>query len=200
MAKANYFDSRPATMLLSAFSIGANVGYYLWPASLLLLWIDRRKVGPAAWIALAVITLFGLYWCFRMRGRDLVDTYGTFRHGLGFIRSHAGFPAALITLAVSLASFMVIVLRGGRWVLDLRSGAAWLLGGLFLGSLAVSSYGLFRIYERHVLPVYVFAVLLLMAAVPRERSRAWRWGWWASALFTVAHAVVYSVVVYELIR
>ena len=200
MAKPNYFDTSPATTLLSLFSIGANVGYYLLPATFTYVLLEGRSYSVMVWRAIAIVTLFGLFWCFHQRGRDLVDTYGTFRHGLGFVSSRAGLISGLGLLGLSLVSFCILLAAGIRRTLQTRSPEMILLAGLLLASLFVTGCGLFRIYERHILPVFVFAVLFFLSAAPEVRKRSFAGGWIATIVFGAAHGVAYSVSVYELFR
>ena len=200
MAKPNYFDTSPATTLLSLFSIGANVGYYLLPATVTYALREGRSYARVVWATVAILTLFALFWCFHERGRALVDTYGTFRHGLGFLSDRVGLIFGLGLLALSLASFFVLLAAGIRRTLQVRSPEMILLAGLLLASLFVTSYGLFRIYERHILPVFVFTVLLFLSAAPEVRKRSFTRGWIATIAFGAAHGVIYSISVYDLFR
>jgi hypothetical protein len=200
MARPSYFDARPATTLLSFFSIGASVGYYLLPATFTYALREGRSYPVMVWRAVAILTLFALFWCFHERGRDLVDIYGTFRHGLGFLRSRVGLIFSFGLLALSLTSFFILLAAGIRRTLQTRSPEMILLAGLLLASLFVTSYGLFRIYERHILPVFVFAVLFFLSAAPEVCKRSFTGGWIATIAFGAAHGVVYSISVYGLFR
>jgi hypothetical protein len=198
MVRPNYFDTRPATTLLSLFSIGANVGYYLLPATLTYALREGRSYSGLVWRSVAILTLFALFWCIHQRGRDLVDTYGAFRHGLGFLSNRVGLIFSLGLLALSLASFLVLLAAGIRRTLQTRSPEMILTAGLLLASLLITSYGLFRIYERHILPVFAFAVLFFLSAAPEVRQRSFTSSWIATIAFGAAHGVAYSISVYEL--
>lgn len=200
MAKSSYFDTSPATTLLSLFSIGANVGYYLLPATFTYALCEGRSYSRMVWGVVAILTAFAIFWCFHERGRDLVDTYGTFRHGLGFLSNRVGLIFGLGLLALSLASFLILLAAGIRRTLQIRSPEMILLAGLVLASLFVTSFGLFRIYERHILPVFVFAVLFFLSAAPEVRKRSFTIGWIATIFLGAAHCVIYSISVYELFR
>jgi hypothetical protein len=130
--------------------------------------LDHRAVLASGVVSgvVAILTVFAIFWCFRERGRDLVDTYGAFRHGLGFLGNRVGLTFGLGLLALSLASFLIILTAGIRRTLQIRSPETILLAGLLLASLFVTSYGLSRVYERHILPVFAFTVLFSSSSCP----------------------------------
>jgi hypothetical protein len=195
-----YVDWTPANLLLNVMSLAANTGYYLLPISAALAFQDRTSVGRRAWIAIVVLSLAGALGCLRIQGVNLLGIYGTFRHVLEIVGSRFGHPASLLVLFVSLLSFGWIVRSGWTWLArtprrDLRP--VLVVGTLGCGYL-VLGYGLSRLYERHLLPLYALAVLVLLGGTSAAagRSRLVRAGWTAAILFGLIHSVVYSRSVY----
>ena len=196
-----YLDASLRTYLLGLSSTAGNVGYYFMPATLILLATHRPRPHVRAWILLGLLATLGTCWCYHERGTDLVNTYGTFRHSLSFIRDRFGFAPSAAILFLSILSFGVI-LRLGMDELKSRERRLLLLLPvlLSLGSWMIISFGLFRIYERHVVPIYTFAVLLLWPSVDWAKNRWWQAGWLMSVLFGAGHSVLYAVRVYEMRR
>lgn len=183
---------------LAVTSMAANVGYYLIPATLAVAVAARR---PARWWAavllVAAALAAGLYL---LRGPQLVTTYGTFLHGVTFLRLRFGDAAALAVVTVSLASFLMLM-DAAR--LRLRDGpgdpaTTRFLLALLVAGLLILGFGKFRIFERYVVPLHALAVVLLAMVVPRYDGRLVRLGVVAAVLFGVAHEVLYANDVYDL--
>ncbi|MCK4412592.1 MAG: hypothetical protein KAY32_03510 [Candidatus Eisenbacteria sp.] len=201
MARQGYFRFDLATYLLALLSTAANVGYYLIPAAL----ADalHRRTGLRLRTAgiLLLLTLGGCGAAYALRGAFLVNTYGTFKHALDFTGAHAGLPARLLLYAAALAAFLWLVYRVLARLRAARGGdpGNLLLPLLFAASWVVLAFGLARIYERHILPLYALGVLVLQQTQGEEAdARLPALGWLGVALFGAAHGVLYAITVYEL--
>jgi hypothetical protein len=198
-----YFDRSPTTWLLNVLSLGANTGYYLLPVSVALALRDRRITGRWTWFAIGGFALAAALTCLLLRGPGLVGIFGTFRRVLEFLADHFGTWASFLAMYASLLSFGWIARCAWTWLAATRRGdirPALVAGTLACGYL-VLGYGLNRLYERHVLPLYALAVIVLLGGTSAAagRSRLARIGWAAAALFGLAHSVAYSLHSYGIV-
>lgn len=184
---------------LAFVSVGANLGYYLLPATVVL--AVTRRFPISRWIPLVLsaagITLFS----YLVRGPQLVTTFGTYLHALTFLRMHVGIAASLLIFGLSILSFMIFAMNAWQWVRDPQPGreSRLLLGALLVGGLVALSFGMFRIYERHILPVFALSAMILFGVTASEQRRLLRAGKAGVILFCGVHAILYAVSVYELL-
>ena len=184
---------------LAFVSVCANLGYYVLPATVAL--AVTRRFPISRWIPLvlatAVITLFSQF----VRGPQLVTTFGTYLHALTFLRMHVGQAASLLILSLSILSFVIFAVSAWQWVRDSRPDreSRLLLGALLLGGLVALSFGMFRIYERHILPVFALCAMILFGITASEHRRLMHAGKVGVVLFCGAHAILYAASVYELL-
>jgi hypothetical protein len=201
MARQGYFRFDAAIYLLALLSIAANIGYYLMPAAFADLLSRRARLDRRTIALLLLAALLGGAAAYALRGAFLVNTYGTFKHALDFVGARGGLPARLVLYLAAWSAFLWIAYR----VLAALTGpGGFTLRRLWLPLLAIASwavlaFGLARIYERHILPLYALALLNLQQAQgPEAEARLPALGWLGVALFGAAHSVLYAFTVYEL--
>jgi hypothetical protein len=184
---------------LAFVSVCANLGYYLLPATVAL--AVTRCFPISRWIPLVLATAGITLLSYLARGPQLVTTFGTYLHALTFLRMHVGLAASLLILGLSILSFMIFAVTGWRWVHDPRPDreSRLLLGALLVGGLVALSFGMFRIYERHILPVFALSAMILFGITASEHRRLMRAGRVGVVLFCGAHAILYAASVYELL-
>ncbi len=197
-----YFEPDFRLYLHALFSIVSNVGYYLLPATLAWAIWQRRRIGRAAWGLSCAIAAGGAVWMHWARGGRLTTTGGVFNRGLALVERHAGRPVALLVIALSILSFVCVVASCAGRIRGSSGGERWsrvFLLTLLGATSAVFAFGLFDVYERHLLPVYAVALLCLLGGEEWSRVRVLRFGWVGSVAFGVAHSVGYAVVAYGLL-
>ncbi len=200
-AFASRDDFHPDARLysLAIVSVSANIGYYMIPATAALAF--ARRIPKHRWILLALVAATITFSCYLVRGPQLVTTFGTYLHALTFLRVHLGLAVSMFLMGISILSFSVLVTSAWSWLQRPEPGrdGRRLVGALFVGALLALSFGMFRIYERHILPAYALSVLILFGVAASERSRVMRAGTVAMILFGGAHEILYAVGVYELL-
>lgn len=195
---------------LALISVAANVGYYFAPATGALAAVRRPPLRTLVGVGLVAFLLTALIAI--LRGPQLVTTFGTFQHVVTTLRLRIGQPAGFAVVAVSLASFLWLVVEGARWTAgksggdERRAGGAdagdlparRFLAAMFGAALLVLSFGKFQIFERYILPVHALAILLFAGIVARRPERLVRAGITAAVLFGLAQEILYARDVYEI--
>lgn len=198
----DYYDPHLSVYLRSLLSIGANVGYYLLPATVAWAASRWRAVSPRAWSAIAAVSIGGAWYLHRVGAGSMVNTEGLFHHALGFLGNHVSSLLPIALVALCLFSFSCVLLAGARRIMRARHfdpGAEFLLFVLLVGTFLVVGFGLATIYERHIIVVYGLAALTFLATDRWGANRTLWWGWAVSVLFGVAHAILYAATVHELV-
>lgn len=183
---------------LAVTSMAANIGYYLIPATLAVAVAARQPLRR--WGAVLVIAgalALGLYL---VRGPQLVTTYGTFLHGVTFLRLRFGEAAAFALVTASLASFLLLV-DAARLRLRDEPGCPAprrFLLALLAAGLLILGFGKFRIFERYIVPLHALGIVALVTTLPRNGERLVRAGILAAIAFGLVHEILYANDVYDL--
>jgi hypothetical protein len=190
-----WYDARPLTHLLGIVSIAANVGYYLIPAAAAHAIERRRALSRRAALAIVVGCALGALLGGWLRGEAYVSTYGTYRHILQALSERAGLAASGAVVFASLLSFVVLVGAARSWVAAAPPAERWarlLPLFLLLAGPVVMSFGIFRIFERHILPIEACAILAIVgAASPWTITR--KIGFALLIVFGAAHGALYAL-------
>ncbi len=198
----DYYEPSLTVYLRSLLSIGANVGYYLLPATIAWAASRWRPVSARTWSVLAAVSIGGAWYLHRVGAGTMVNTQGLFRHALDFLGNHVSALLPVVLVALCLFSFSCVIVAGVRRITRARHidpGAEFLLFVLLVGTFLVVGFGLATIYERHIIVVYGLAALTFLATQRWNASRLLWWGWAVNVLFGVAHGILYAATVYELV-
>jgi hypothetical protein len=198
----DYYTPTGTAYFRSLLSIGANVGYYLLPATLAWAISKRRKLSAPTWFAIGAASVLGTWFLHRVGAGVIVNTEGLFHHALHVLGQHVSAAIPLVLVALCLFSFSCVVAAGVRRIAPFRNAGAepeTLLLILLLGVLLILSFGLATIYERHIIVIYALAALAFLETRRWGGNRLLWWGWGTSVAFGVAHGILYAAAVYEVV-
>jgi hypothetical protein len=199
-----YYEPTLPILSRSLLSVGANVGYYLLPATLAWAASRGRQLTVRTWSALAAVSIGGAWFLRRVGvgGGAMTGTDGLFRHALESIGHHGGALVETAVVALCLFSFSCVITAGVARMMRTRQfdpGPEFLLFVLLVGTFLVTGFGLTTISERSIVVVYALACLTFLATHRWNESRLLWWGWAASVVFGVGQGIFYAAAAYELV-